>query len=32
MDLVRIFKALAEPTRLRILAAVAEEELTVGEI
>src|SRR5713226_2250541 len=32
MDWVRIFKALADPTRLRILAAVAEEELAVGEI
>jgi ubiquinone/menaquinone biosynthesis C-methylase UbiE len=32
MDFVRIFKALADPTRLRVLAAVAEEELTVGEI
>lgn len=32
MDLVRTLKALADPTRLRILAAVAEEELTVGEI
>src|SRR5689334_2017363 len=32
MDLARTFKALGDPTRLRILAAVAEEELTVGEI
>jgi ArsR family transcriptional regulator len=32
MDWVRTLKALADPTRLRILAAVAEEELTVGEI
>jgi ubiquinone/menaquinone biosynthesis C-methylase UbiE len=32
MDLTRIIKALADSTRLRILAAVAEEELTVGEI
>jgi len=32
MDLTRMLKALADPTRLRILAAVAEEELTVGEI
>ena len=27
-----MFKALGDPTRLRILAAVAQEELTVGEI
>ena len=32
MDLAHTFKALGDPTRLRILAAVAEEELTVGEI
>jgi len=32
MDMIRMFKALADPTRLRILAAVAEDELTVGEI
>src|SRR5262245_46102056 len=32
MDWVRIFKALGDPTRLRVLAAVAEDELTVGEI
>lgn len=32
MDSVRTLKALADPTRLRILAAVAEDELTVGEI
>jgi ArsR family transcriptional regulator len=32
MDLTRTIKALADSTRLRILAAVAEEELTVGEI
>jgi ubiquinone/menaquinone biosynthesis C-methylase UbiE len=32
MDLVRTLKALSDPTRLRILAAVAEDELTVGEI
>lgn len=32
MDWVRTLKALADPTRLRILGAVAEEELTVGEI
>ncbi|MGH7832063.1 MAG: ArsR/SmtB family transcription factor [Candidatus Binatia bacterium] len=32
MDLARILKALADRTRLRILAAVAEEELTVGEV
>jgi SAM-dependent methyltransferase len=32
MDWVRTFKALSDPTRLRILAAVAEDELSVGEI
>lgn len=32
MDHVRILKALADPLRLRMLAAVAEEELTVGEV
>jgi ubiquinone/menaquinone biosynthesis C-methylase UbiE/DNA-binding transcriptional ArsR family regulator len=32
MDWVRTFKALADPTRLRVLAAVAEDELAVGEI
>lgn len=32
MDLTRMLKALADSTRLRILAAVAEDELTVGEI
>jgi ubiquinone/menaquinone biosynthesis C-methylase UbiE len=32
MEFVRILKALADPLRLRILAAVAEEELTVGEV
>jgi ubiquinone/menaquinone biosynthesis C-methylase UbiE len=32
MDLARTLKALGDSTRLRILAAVAEEELTVGEI
>jgi len=32
VDLVRTFKALSDPTRLRILAAVAEDELTVGEV
>jgi len=32
MDFVRTLKALADPVRLRILAAVAEEELTVGEV
>src|SRR5918995_2796342 len=32
MDFVRAFKALADPMRLRMLAAVAEEELTVGEV
>jgi ubiquinone/menaquinone biosynthesis C-methylase UbiE/DNA-binding transcriptional ArsR family regulator len=32
MDFARTLKALADPTRLRVLAAVAEEELTVGEV
>jgi ubiquinone/menaquinone biosynthesis C-methylase UbiE len=32
MELTRLLKALADPTRLRILAVLAEEELTVGEI
>jgi len=32
MDLVRALKAVADPMRLRVLAAVAEEELTVGEV
>lgn len=32
MDFVRTLKALADPIRLRVLAAVAEEELTVGEV
>jgi len=32
MDVVRSLKALADPLRLRVLAAVAEEELTVGEV
>jgi ubiquinone/menaquinone biosynthesis C-methylase UbiE len=32
MDLVPSLKALADPLRLRVLAAVAEEELTVGEV
>src|ERR1700752_4444388 len=32
MDLVRTLKSLADPIRLRVLAAVAEEELTVGEV
>ena len=32
MDLVRTLKALADPLRLRVLAAVCEEELTVGEV
>ena len=32
MDFVRTLKALADPLRLRILAAVCEEELTVGEV
>src|SRR5919106_5571683 len=32
MEFVRTLKALADPLRLRILAAVAEDELTVGEV
>lgn len=32
MDFVRTLKALADPLRLRILAAVAKDELTVGEV
>ncbi len=32
MEFVRTLKALADPLRLRILAAVAEEELAVGEV
>jgi ArsR family transcriptional regulator len=32
MDISRLLKAFADPTRLRILAAVSREELTVGEI
>ncbi len=32
MELVRALKAVADPLRLRILAALAEEELTVGEV
>ena len=32
MDFVRTLKSLADPLRLRVLAAVAEEELTVGEV
>jgi SAM-dependent methyltransferase len=32
MDFARALKALADPMRLRVLAAVAEEELTVGEV
>ena len=32
MDLVRTLKAMADPVRLRALAAIAEEELTVGEV
>ena len=32
MNFVRTLKALADPLRLRVLAAVAEEELTVGEV
>jgi len=32
MKFVRALKALADPLRLRVLAAVSEEELTVGEV
>jgi ArsR family transcriptional regulator len=32
MELIRALKALADPMRLRIFAAVSEEELTVGEV
>jgi DNA-binding transcriptional ArsR family regulator len=32
MEFVRTLKALADPLRLRILAAVSAEELTVGEV
>jgi len=32
MDFVRTLKVLADPLRLRVLAAVAQEELTVGEV
>src|SRR5215467_68008 len=32
MDLVRTLKAMADPLRLRVLAAVSEGELTVGEV
>lgn len=32
MEFVRTLKALADPLRLRILASVSEEELTVGEV
>ena len=32
MEFARTLKALADPLRLRILAAVSEEELTVGEV
>ena len=32
MEIVRTLKALADPLRLRVLAAVSEEELTVGEV
>jgi ubiquinone/menaquinone biosynthesis C-methylase UbiE/DNA-binding transcriptional ArsR family regulator len=32
MEFTRTLKALADPMRLRVLAAVAEEELTVGEV
>src|SRR5918999_123814 len=32
MELIRTLKALADPLRLRVLAAVSEQELTVGEV
>jgi len=32
MEVIRTLKALADPLRLRVLGAVAEEELTVGEV
>ncbi|MFQ5681694.1 MAG: ArsR/SmtB family transcription factor [Candidatus Binatia bacterium] len=32
MDFVRTIKAVCDPMRLRVLAAVAKEELTVGEV
>lgn len=32
MDVIRTLKALADPLRLRVLAAVSEDELTVGEV
>ncbi|HWP56256.1 MAG TPA: metalloregulator ArsR/SmtB family transcription factor [Candidatus Acidoferrales bacterium] len=32
MELVRALKALADPLRLRVLAAVSQNELTVGEV
>lgn len=32
MDIIRTIKALGDPLRLRVLAAVAQEELTVGEV
>ncbi|HET9883188.1 MAG TPA: metalloregulator ArsR/SmtB family transcription factor [Candidatus Binatia bacterium] len=32
MDIVRTIKALGDPLRLRVLAAVSQEELTVGEV
>jgi ubiquinone/menaquinone biosynthesis C-methylase UbiE/DNA-binding transcriptional ArsR family regulator len=32
MDVVRTLKALADPLRLRVLAALSEDELTVGEV
>ena len=32
MNIVRTIKALGDPLRLRVLAAVSEEELTVGEV
>jgi ubiquinone/menaquinone biosynthesis C-methylase UbiE/DNA-binding transcriptional ArsR family regulator len=32
MDVVRALKALADPLRLRVLAALFEDELTVGEV
>mgnify|MGYP002262703087 CR=1 FL=1 len=32
MDFVRTLKALADPLRLRVLGALSEDELTVGEV
>jgi ubiquinone/menaquinone biosynthesis C-methylase UbiE/DNA-binding transcriptional ArsR family regulator len=32
MDIIRTIKALGDPLRLRVLAAVSQEELTVGEV